>query len=204
MYQWIRDYRWTITTKTNKNFDYKLSEQIKFSSDKFSKQYSRPPVLGTGGKTKEEEESRDVSKDSAMERLLESRGLSHKSNESSRVLARQEKIIYDAYGSVHSAAEIANPVNDSMNLDLELMREKALQKLMGIELDNDGVKVPPGAPRDLSAARARRSSDIVEAIRGCETLECISVANTRPKGNAKFNFPHFYIVGWQKTVSVSF
>ena len=79
-------------------------------------------------------------------------------------------------------------------------REAALAAMMGI---NHGSEKTNAAPVDLTAIRARRSLDKVEAVRGCETLECLRIANNQPPGRSTFNFPHFIIAGWQKSATTS-
>lgn len=79
-------------------------------------------------------------------------------------------------------------------------REKALAAMMGIQ---HGLEDTNTAPVDLTAVRARRSLDRVEAVRGCATFECLRVAHERPPGRATFNFPHFMIAGWQKSATTS-
>jgi hypothetical protein len=34
----------------------------------------------------------------------------------------------------------------------------------------------------------------------CTTLQCVSAAGARLQGRTRFNIPHFFIIGWQKTV----
>ena len=139
-----------------------------------------------------------------MSLLLANRGGNNGSGITEGLLQRQDEIVANAKARIEKIAEVDDPVpNGDDDPSLEAKRNEALAQMMGIKSPPTGVEVPPGAPRDLSAARARRSTDMVEALRGCETLECVKVAHTRPRGNAEFNFPHFLIVGWQKTVRCS-
>lgn len=82
----------------------------------------------------------------------------------------------------------------------EAEREMALQAMMGIR---HGQEETDAAPIDKTAVRARRSLDRVEALRGCETLDCLRIAHEKPAGKATKNFPHFMIVGFQKSATTS-
>ena len=84
--------------------------------------------------------------------------------------------------------------------DSEAARIEALHEMMGVKAIG-----PDGHSnfRDVSMHRARRAKDIIEAIRGCQTFECLQMAHTRPPGPAKYNFPHFIMIGWQKTATTS-
>jgi hypothetical protein len=79
-------------------------------------------------------------------------------------------------------------------------REAALLAMMGIR---HGQEETDAAPTDKTSLRARRSLDRVEALRGCETLECLRIAHEKPAGKATKNFPHFMIVGFQKSATTS-
>jgi hypothetical protein len=56
----------------------------------------------------------------------------------------------------------------------------------------------PAAPAPPPATR-------LEALRACsfEDLECVRAAHALPAGGAKFNFPHFMIIGFQKAATTS-
>jgi hypothetical protein len=51
--------------------------------------------------------------------------------------------------------------------------------------------VPPELRKDL------------DALARCETLDCVSRAGARLRGRARFNAPHFMILGWQKCATTS-
>lgn len=89
------------------------------------------------------------------------------------------------------------------NPEEQAARMEALQEMMGglVEEQSSGLLELPS--KDYSAARARRATDMVEALRGCLTLECVRESHTKPPGPARFNFPHFFIIGWQKTATTS-
>ena len=65
------------------------------------------------------------------------------------------------------------------------------------------TRVPLDLQIDKTALRARRSLDRVEALRGCDTFECLRIAHDKPAGKATKNFPHFMIVGFQKSATTS-
>jgi hypothetical protein len=117
-------------------------------------------------------------------------------------LERQEFFIQDALKRVRQAAnkdktiQVISGATEEEDVD----RDAALAAMMGI---NHGSEDTSAAPIDKTAVRARRSLDRVEAVRGCATLECLRVAHEKPPGKAKFNFPHFMIVGFQKSATTS-
>ncbi len=43
----------------------------------------------------------------------------------------------------------------------------------------------------------------LDAIKTCETFNCIREAHVLPKGNATYNFPHFIIAGYSKSATTS-
>ena len=43
----------------------------------------------------------------------------------------------------------------------------------------------------------------LEALATCETLDCVRDAHLQPRGGARFNFPHFLVIGWQKSATTS-
>jgi hypothetical protein len=117
------------------------------------------------------------------------------------VIRRQEAVVSDGLKRVKSAAAHDKTMQQIFNSKEDpSLRESALAAMMGI---NHGSEKTDSAPVDLTAVRARRSLDKVEAMRGCATLECLRVAHQRPAARSKFNFPHFFIAGWQKSATTS-
>ena len=43
----------------------------------------------------------------------------------------------------------------------------------------------------------------VEQLSYCDTFECIKHAHTALAGRSRFNFPHFFLIGWQKCATTS-
>jgi len=43
----------------------------------------------------------------------------------------------------------------------------------------------------------------IQAIATCNSFECVRDAHRQPRKGARFNFPHFLIVGWQKSATTS-
>lgn len=43
----------------------------------------------------------------------------------------------------------------------------------------------------------------IQAIATCDTFECVRDAHRQPRKGARFNFPHFMIIGWQKSATTS-
>ena len=41
------------------------------------------------------------------------------------------------------------------------------------------------------------------AVATCNSLECVKRAHDQPRGRARFNFPHFIILGFQKAATTS-
>jgi len=117
--------------------------------------------------------------------------------------ANQKMLVADAKKRVRHAASNDPTVNKvaKTKSDIEASeREHALLAMMGIR---HGQEETDAAPLDKTSIRARRSLDRVEALRGCETLECLRIAHDKPAGKATKNFPHFMIVGFQKSATTS-
>jgi len=114
----------------------------------------------------------------------------------------QGMLIQDALKRVRHAADSDQVVLSISKADEEqtVEREAALAAMMGIR---HGDEMTDAAPIDKTAVRARRSLDRVEAVRGCDTFECLRIAHEKPAGKATFNFPHFMIVGFQKSATTS-
>jgi len=56
---------------------------------------------------------------------------------------------------------------------------------------------PPGPPNP------RASSPFLDKIATCDSLDCLKEAHLLPRGVAKFNHPHFLIIGFQKAATTS-
>lgn len=65
---------------------------------------------------------------------------------------------------------------------------------------------PAGPSEDLSeryrpaddAQLPRASSPFLDKVASCDSLDCLREAHMLPRGAAKFNHPHFLIIGFQK------
>lgn len=70
-----------------------------------------------------------------------------------------------------------------------------------VDGDIDGIPAelyrPPGPPNP------RASSKFLDKIPTCDSLECLKEAHELPRGVAKFNHPHFIIIGFQKAATTS-
>lgn len=53
------------------------------------------------------------------------------------------------------------------------------------------------------SARERTAADFVADVAACKDLACLRAAHAAGRGGARFSFPHFFIVGWQKTATTS-
>lgn len=116
-------------------------------------------------------------------------------------LAAQDGMVAEALAKVQQAADTDQRLQQwSDNPAQERARAAALEKMMGINRDKSAAE---GTPHDASLERARRAKDVVEAVRGCSSLECLRASHGRPQGRAKFHFPHFLLIGWQKTATTS-
>ena len=51
--------------------------------------------------------------------------------------------------------------------------------------------------------RFPKEMTFLEALPTCETFKCLRDAHLQPKGDAKYNFPHFIIAGYSKSASTS-
>lgn len=56
-------------------------------------------------------------------------------------------------------------------------------------------KVVTATPVDFDSA--------LQQLSYCETFECIKQAHTVLAGRSRFNFPHFFLIGWQKCATTS-
>lgn len=43
----------------------------------------------------------------------------------------------------------------------------------------------------------------LDALATCDTFECVKAAHMQPRKGARFNYPHFMILGWQKSATTS-
>lgn len=117
---------------------------------------------------------------------------------------RQKKLIKDALKHVQKVADADEDLQwDDADPAEHEARAHALAEMMGIVETEEEQDSPIGRRKDASEMRAKRCRDVVEAIRGCRTLPCINYAHSRGEGPATFNFPHFFIIGWQKTATTS-
>jgi hypothetical protein len=75
------------------------------------------------------------------------------------------------------------------------------------EVRSSGVAQPELAPFSFGNSSASwrfpAGTTFLEGLRSCDTLNCVRDAHTLPKGNAKFNFPHFLIAGYSKSATTS-
>ena len=60
----------------------------------------------------------------------------------------------------------------------------------------------PGEKK-AGATVQQQDSTMLEALANCSDFECLRTAHTLPRGSARFNFPHFLIIGWQKAGTTS-
>jgi hypothetical protein len=51
--------------------------------------------------------------------------------------------------------------------------------------------------------KPRASSPFLDKLATCDSLECLKEAHMLPRGAAKFNHPHFLIIGFQKAATTS-
>ena len=57
---------------------------------------------------------------------------------------------------------------------------------------------------DVSDEETTTSSDPFEELGRCTTLECVSALHPRLRASgSKFNYPHFFLAGWQKSATTS-
>lgn len=67
---------------------------------------------------------------------------------------------------------------------------------------NPGME-PKFVPRSHTNFRFKPDTPYLTALQTCETLKCLRDAHQQPKGEAKYNFPHFMIAGWSKCATTS-
>jgi len=89
----------------------------------------------------------------------------------------------------------------------ERERDEMAKQGEGIAAASDSTSAPTkvGAVKTPSVKKSIFPADMsfVDAIATCTTLECLRDAHLQPKGQAKFNFPHFMIIGFQKAATTS-
>lgn len=64
----------------------------------------------------------------------------------------------------------------------------------------------PNAIKAVSRGETSKPATVpsmLQTLMRCQTLECIKVAHSRSREPGTFNFPHFLIIGWQKTATTS-
>jgi hypothetical protein len=65
---------------------------------------------------------------------------------------------------------------------------------------------PSSSPSPIIIDAARRfppDMPFIQAIATCDSFECVRDAHRQPRKGARFNFPHFMIIGWQKSATTS-
>lgn len=60
-----------------------------------------------------------------------------------------------------------------------------------------------GKEQTKDSAKELTETSFLSALQSCTDMVCIQNAHKLPKGNAKFNFPHFLIIGFQKAATTS-
>ena len=72
--------------------------------------------------------------------------------------------------------------------------------------DNGDNSAPP-APTlpDMVFGRAQDEdvNEVLRWMRKCTSLGCVIKAHDRLQGRTKFNFPHYFLIGWQKCATTS-
>ena len=54
-----------------------------------------------------------------------------------------------------------------------------------------------------SSGRFPIDMPFMDALATCDTFECVKDAHMQPRYGARFNYPHFMILGWQKSATSS-
>jgi len=62
---------------------------------------------------------------------------------------------------------------------------------------------PPPPPPPAPPSQFNKSVSFIDALKTCKDMECVKSAHYQPKKEAKFNFPHFLIIGFQKAATTS-
>lgn len=57
--------------------------------------------------------------------------------------------------------------------------------------------------KPFNPSRFPKDMNFTAALATCETLECVHDAHYQPRDGPRFNFPDFFIIGWQKTATTS-
>jgi len=62
---------------------------------------------------------------------------------------------------------------------------------------------PPPPPPPAPPSQFNKTVSFIDALKTCTDMECVKSAHYQPKKEAKFNFPHFLIIGFQKAATTS-
>lgn len=62
---------------------------------------------------------------------------------------------------------------------------------------------PPPPPPPAPPSQFNKTVSFIDALKTCKDMECVKSAHYQPKKEAKFNFPHFLIIGFQKAATTS-
>lgn len=84
--------------------------------------------------------------------------------------------------------------------ELERKVEKVMLTKMPVQQEQ-GAKVMGGVVDN--SWRFTPGMTYLDALASCQTLKCIREAHKLPHGEAKYNFPHFFIAGYSKSASTS-
>ena len=64
-------------------------------------------------------------------------------------------------------------------------------------------ETPKATKTSADISNAKEHGTFLEALEACNDMVCVREAHKLPKGEAKFNFPHFLIIGFQKAATTS-
>lgn len=67
----------------------------------------------------------------------------------------------------------------------------------------DTLSPPVLVNRTFGKIQDEDVNDVLEELSQCETLHCAIKAHDKLAGRTRFNFPHFFLIGWQKCATTS-
>jgi hypothetical protein len=108
-----------------------------------------------------------------------------------------EDIDYDDYKDIKPGEEGLLDREKGRKVDDGKKEEKEANEEQGEEQGEEEKKQTKDSAEELA------EKSFLSALQSCTDMVCIKNAHKLPKGDAKFNFPHFLIIGFQKAATTS-
>ena len=152
-----------------------------------------PPINTIKGENDDEEEEFDYEEDYDYE----------EQNENSKDIEKQPIGAVDEQKEDKSEHQTTDVVADKVDLETE-ETEKEIEEPIEEEEETTSTSIAPSSSIVIDTSR-RFPTDMpfIQAIATCDSFECVRDAHRQPRRGARFNFPHFMIIGWQKSATTS-